>query len=1007
MRVDLRFGLLLTVFFVSGFSGLVYEVVWTRRFTLLFGTSELAIAAVLAAYLGGLGAGAAFAGRMMPRISRPLRAFALVELGVGMWALSVPMWVDLCRRLVAVVLGVGDLPAQTGGLATALLYLLCCFASLLVPTGLMGAALPLLVRHAVVQDDQVGSRVGALYAVNTGGAVVGALATGFLLVPVLGLWRTTVVAVVLSLTTFAVALALARREPKRFPTIGPEAVREEPPAISPMLVLVLLSSAVSFTYEILWTRLLCHLLGGSVYAFSTMLASFLAGIAFGSGIASRLAGTRSSSRAGFATAQVGAGLCSIVAFVFLDRLADLAATTGTGGDVLLVAATLFPGACCIGATFPFAVRFLARDETDAGQTAARVYSWGTIGAIVGAVGAAFVVLPGLGFSGTLIVAAATNFVLAIGASLFDRTRMWRLSAVAAAALAAVFVWPPPNPWKVLDSAQLTPAAEPGRRVFFAVGRSATVVLADVDGEWQVRTNGLPEGSIQPAGVAPARYLVTRWLAVAPVLARPAVRSMMVVGLGAGVVLESVPASVETVDVVEIEPEVVTANRLVSAGRRRDPLADPRVRVVVNDVRSSLMLTEYRYDAVVSQPSHPWTAAAAHLYTREFFGLVRDHLTAGGVFVQWIGLNYVDRDLLAILAATLGDVFEHIQVLRPPTGAALLFIASDQPFDPVAGYGRLDLETRRQMVSLGIAGAEDVIAALALDDEGVRRLGDGAPLNRDDRNILQAQSPRVLGRALGRARAQPLFARFDPLAESLPPGVDRGRLVRRLAGTGQIARAQRVADAANDPVDRRLCIALIASATGRGELAARLTADVIGADPTMTEARGLRLSDQRGALSRGLEPDSRLLPLTSGEQALIDGWRLAATDQWAQLEVLDRDLAALPPSSPLYVGACRLRAAWRVVGGGSRRAHEALALMDEVLALAPRPEDLLLHAEASISVGLHRGALVTLSGLARGLPRAERYRALFDQALRLLQEVPDGPELAELKDSIVEQLEPTP
>ena len=137
MRLDLRFGLLLTVFFVSGFSGLVYEVVWTRRFTLLFGTSELATAAVLAAYLGGLGAGAAFAGRMMPRISRPLRAFALVELGVGMWALSVPMWVDLCRRLVAVVLGVGDLPAQTGGLATAVLYLLCCFASLLVPTGLL------------------------------------------------------------------------------------------------------------------------------------------------------------------------------------------------------------------------------------------------------------------------------------------------------------------------------------------------------------------------------------------------------------------------------------------------------------------------------------------------------------------------------------------------------------------------------------------------------------------------------------------------------------------------------------------------------------------------------------------------------------------------------------------------------------------------------------------------------------------------------------------------------
>jgi len=1003
MRLDFRFAILMIVFFVSGLSGLVYEVVWTRRFTLLFGTSELATAAVLAAYLGGLGAGAAFAGRLMPRISRPLRAYALVELGVAMWALSVPFWVDFCRRLVAVILGVGDLPAQAGGLATALLYLLCCFATLLVPTGLMGAALPLLVRHTVVHDAQIGARVGALYAVNTAGAVAGALATGFLLVPALGLWRTTLVAVVLNLIAFAVALVLARREPSRFPAFGPDVVRGDPPAMSPIVVMVLLSSAVSFTYEVLWTRLLCHLLGSSVYAFSTMLASFLAGIAFGSGMASRLAGTRSSSRAGFAAAQVGAGLCSIVGFVFLDRLADLAAATGTGGDVLLVAATLFPGACCIGATFPFAVRFLARNEADAGQATARVYAWGTVGAIVGAVGAAFILLPGLGFSGTLTVAAAVNLVIAIGAGLFERARMWRLSAAAAAALAVLVVWSPSNPWKILDTAPLTPDAESGRRVFYSVGRSATVLLTDVGGEWMMRTNGLPEGSIQPAGVAPARYLVTRWLAVVPVLANPAARSMMVVGLGAGTVLESVPASVEMIDVVEIEPEVVAANRLVAAGRRRDPLADPRIRIVVNDVRSSLMLTHRRYDAVVSQPSHPWTASAAHLYTSEFFRLVRDHLTPGGVFVQWIGLNYVDQDLLAILAATVGDVFEHVQVVRPPTGAALFFVASDRPFDAIAGYGRLDLETRRQMVSLGVAGVEDVAVALVLDDAGVRRLGKGAPLNLDDRNLLQAQSPKVFGRALGRASAQSLLAAFDPLPEPLPPTVDRCRLVRRLAAAGQVGRARRVAGMANDPVQHRLCAALIASATGRDELAAQLAADIVGSDPSLTEARAMRLLGHRGALSRGREPDPRLLPLESGERALVDGWRLAATNRWAPLELLDHDLAALPPSHPLFAAACRLRAGWRVVAGGSRRAREAVVLMDEVLALDPRPNDLLLHAEASMSSGRHRGALVTLSGLARGLPRTERFRLLVERALRLVQEIPDEPDLVAVRADIVERL----
>ena len=143
-------------------------------------------------------------------------------------------------------------------------------------------------------------------------------------------------------------------------------------------------------------------------------------------------------------------------------------------------------------------------------------------------------------------------------------------------------------------------------------------------------------------------------------------------------LEFVPSTVESIDVIELEPEVLAANQWVAAKRATDPLADPRVRVHIGDARGVLQLTEKRYDAIVSQPSHPWTAGASHLYTREFFSLVRSHLKPDGVFVQWIGLNFVDEALLRSLAATLVDVFGHVEVYQLGAAPGLLFAASAEP-----------------------------------------------------------------------------------------------------------------------------------------------------------------------------------------------------------------------------------------------------------------------------------------------------------------------------------------
>jgi hypothetical protein len=269
----LRFALLLACFFLSGFAALIYQTAWTRQFAFVFGTSELAVATVLAAYMGGLAAGAVAAARFVGRVRRPVLVYGVLELGIALAALCVPAALGAATALYVELFGGSSDPADAGGLVAALFYLVSSGAILLVPTGLMGATLPLLARHAVRRESEIGSRVGLLYAINTVGAVAGAVGAGFVLLPRLGLLSTIHVGVAVNGLVFLAAALVARgAEPLAAPGPRSEAAPTTGGWILPM---VMISGAVSFSYEVLWSRLLGHLLGGSVYGFATMLASFL------------------------------------------------------------------------------------------------------------------------------------------------------------------------------------------------------------------------------------------------------------------------------------------------------------------------------------------------------------------------------------------------------------------------------------------------------------------------------------------------------------------------------------------------------------------------------------------------------------------------------------------------------------------------------------------------------------------------------------------------------------
>ncbi|MEE8141870.1 MAG: fused MFS/spermidine synthase, partial [Planctomycetota bacterium] len=282
---DAIFLAVLACFALSGFAALLYQTAWMRQFSTVFGTSELAVGTVLASYMAGLALGAAVAARFVARLQRPVLVYALLELGIAISALWVPAGLALTRKLQILMFGGQPQPPDAGGVSQAVFFLVATFGLIVIPTGFMGATLPMLARHAVQNRQQIARRIGWLYATNTAGAVLGTLAAAFLLLPWLGLGGTIAFGVAANLLVFLLAWGISRRSPGS--RVEPDESNAAPAAgvYRWVLPMVLVSGIASFTYEVLWTRLLAHTLGTSIYAFATMLASFLIGITLGSALA--------------------------------------------------------------------------------------------------------------------------------------------------------------------------------------------------------------------------------------------------------------------------------------------------------------------------------------------------------------------------------------------------------------------------------------------------------------------------------------------------------------------------------------------------------------------------------------------------------------------------------------------------------------------------------------------------------------------------------------------------
>ena len=758
------------LFFFSGVTALIYQMVWMRELVLVFGASMFAISTLLTAFMGGLALGSDFFGRRADRYSNPLRIYGFLELGIGGYALIVPFLLSSLIPIYQYLHGLFHFSFYIFSLVRFVMAVLV----LLLPTALMGGTLPVLAR-LYKNNAEVGKGVGLLYAFNTLGAVIGVLGAGFVLLPALGLNKTVLLAAALN---GAVGLLAIWRGKHRI--IPVETSAERTPVSAPkhpqsprriLLITFALSGFAAMIYEVVWTRILTLILGSTLYSFATMLATFLMGLAIGSFLFSLF--LKRFSRPLLLLALVQGGI-ALFAFggeflfpllpVLFFKLLEIFHSEGgiiSASKFFIVAAVMLIPTVLMGGVFPLVIHLLTRGEsssrepkrknqpvidTGLGSIVGRAYAINTVGTIVGSFSVGFILLPALGIQKSLHVAIFTNAVLSLLLWMQMReigeARLWAVGGVGAFLVVVGFSTPAWNPLQM--SSELFGKLSTLDLLFYKEGISSTVTVVQhptlakhphltlaIDGKANASTTGDMKTQLLVGHL--------------PMLLAPEAKEVISIGHGSGITTGAVATHpLSKLVTLEIEPAVVEASRFF------DPfngsvLEDPRVQIVVDDARNYLILSKERFDVIVSEPSHPWRSGSSKLFTEEFFRLGRSRLRPGGIFAQWIHFYGIRAPELKAVIRTFHSVFPHVFIFYTDAGD-LILIGSDREI--VIDREEIARRMAVHAVANDLARAEvyspyDLWAYFLLGPGEIERYtGDGI-FNTDDYTVVEFQTPKSL------------------------------------------------------------------------------------------------------------------------------------------------------------------------------------------------------------------------------------------------------------------------
>ena len=740
---------------------------------LVFGATTLAVSTVLAAFMGGLALGSALAGRFASRIKKPIATYGLMEIGIAIYALLVPLlfrWIDQVYVLIWQHF-------QPGFFAFSLWRFVLSGLVLLVPTTLMGATLPVL---AALGNSR--NAVAKLYAFNLAGAIIGTLAAGFVLLPVLGVRTTISVAATVNVVVGVTAIFLQRQTNVRANLIS-DSVNTEKNPLNPAshfwYFAAVASGFVTISTQVSWTRVLTMIIGSSTYAFSIVVALFLIGLAAGAWWIARK--DRSETlRLTILHVEVLTTVSLLLSMFVLNKLPAVLVTLGLrlqpsswlgllALQILCATLLILVPAVLMGMVMPLVLVWAGADQTKAVARTGRSYAVNTIGAIAGAFITGFVLIPKTSTRFTLILAAVCCLVVAAIAYRPDSVRdpaLKRSLAIGATPVLAIMsflIVPPMNLAdlsigaydslvRVLAQARDGTTNESNQTsqvhelLMYEEGPTATVSVRKDRDIVSIAINGRTNAS-DSAYDMPTQVM----LGQLPLLIAPRIESALIVGYATGITVGSMLQSpIQAVTCVELEPATVAASRFFEHVNHR-PLDDPRARLIIDDARAFLRVTPNRYDVIVSEPSHPWVPGVANLFTQEFFELGRARLNDDGIFVQWVQIYQLSTESLQSVLATYQKVFPHVLVFRvggSNKGKDLLLVGSNRPLNLDQLSERFaDPRMAAEMARVDLRSEADVRAWFICDESKLGPAVEGAKINTDDNMHIETTVPREAFRPL--------------------------------------------------------------------------------------------------------------------------------------------------------------------------------------------------------------------------------------------------------------------
>lgn len=741
------------LFFASGCAALIYETAWFHLVQLVVGASSISVGVLLCSFMGGMALGSAWLPRLFRDTAHPLRIIAGLEAGIGLLGVIIPFALPLVQQAYVAAVGYGY-----GGI---LLRALVCVVILTPPTMLMGATLPVIARWLETTPGGA-ARTGLIYTANIAGGAAGTVLAGFYLLRVHDTVIAGAVAVTINLVVALAAWTMAKAGPmarlERDATFDEAATEASALATGsgplPIYAAAALSGFTALGAEVVWTRQLSLLFGATVYTFSLILAVFLGGLGAGS-LAGAYVARRTQAPAVvlgrlqlLLAVAIGGGAWMIVNALPLwqpttnylpwVRLTPSYAFTF---DAMRCAAALLPATFLWGASFP--LMLAAVRGNGLARHVSRINALNTTGALAGVLALTLFGIPSLGSHTAqqllVVVAAMTGAIVLWPVP--EQRRLVPMAAAAAAALLAVAIVPAVPGRLIAYGRSVNSWDSIERFLYLAEGATASVAVTEhVGGTRQFHIAGKVEASDLDVDMR-----LERMLGHVPALVHPQPKSVLIVGVGAGVTAGalSIHPGIERIVVCEIEPMVPASARAYFGEENHHVFDDPRVELIFDDARHFLQTTTETFDIITSDPIHPWVRGAATLYSLEYLQLVRAHLNPGGVVTQWIPLYETDARSVKSEIATFAQVFPETTLWNPDMleeGYDLVALGrvESTPISEAAIDRRLNasLAVRNSLAQVTLSSGAALLSTYAGRSRDLQPWLAGAEINRERHLRLQ-------------------------------------------------------------------------------------------------------------------------------------------------------------------------------------------------------------------------------------------------------------------------------